>query len=72
MKLLGILQIIISILLVTAILLQGRGGGLSSIFGGRGEVYQTRRGLEKTIFTSTIILGILFLIIGVLQIVLAK
>ena len=72
MKILSILQIIVSVLLVASILFQAKGGGLSSIFGGRGEIYQTRRGLEKTIFASTIVLGVLFLLIGLLRVFLAK
>ena len=68
---LNILQIIISILLVIMILLQQRGGGLSGVFGGEGGVYRTRRGLEKGVFISTIILAILFLATALLHIILA-
>lgn len=53
----SILQIIISIILIVLILLQERGSGLSGVFGGsEGGFYQTRRGLEKIIFITTIIL----------------
>jgi len=57
---LTIFQIIISILLIGAILLQQRGTGLSAAFGGEGNVYRTKRGLEKLIFVVTIILAFLF------------
>ncbi len=57
---LAIFQIIISVLLVGAILLQQRGTGLSATFGGEGNVYRTKRGLEKMIFVATIILAFLF------------
>ena len=57
---LAITQIVISILLVVAILLQQRGTGLSATFGGEGNVYRTKRGLEKVIFAATIILAALF------------
>lgn len=70
MVLLNIAQIIISILLVTAILLQQRGGGLSPVFGGEGSVYRTRRGLEKTIFWATIVLSAIFLLTAFLNIIL--
>ena len=56
---LGIFQIIVSVLLTLVVLLQQRGTGLSSTFGGLAEVYSTRRGLEKTVFFLTIILGVL-------------
>ena len=60
-KALGIVQIIISVLLVIAILLQNRGAGLSETFGGSGNVYQTKRGFDKFLFSATVILAILFL-----------
>ena len=67
MSLPDIVQIVISILLITAILLQQRGGGLSGVFGGEGSVYATRRGIEKNIFIATIILAALFITISVLR-----
>lgn len=69
MSALSIIQIVISILLVIAILLQQRGGGLSATFGGSGTIYGTRRGMEKTIFRATIILAALFLIAAFLNII---
>jgi len=57
---LKILQIIFAILLVIAILLQQRGSGLGIAFGGEGNVYRSRRGIEKTLFFATIVLAILF------------
>ena len=57
---LSLAQIIISILLIIAILLQSRGSGLSGVFGGGGEIYQTKRGAEKVIFITTIILSAAF------------
>ncbi|MCK5084203.1 MAG: preprotein translocase subunit SecG [Candidatus Pacebacteria bacterium] len=60
-KALGTIQIIVSILLIIAILLQNRGAGLSETFGGSGNVYQTKRGFDKFLFIATVILAILFL-----------
>jgi len=56
-----IAQIIVSILLIIAILLQQKGQALGSSFGGSGEFYATKRGIEKKIFWATIVLGILFI-----------
>lgn len=53
-------QILISLLLIGAILVQQRGSGLSGVFGGEGTVYHTRRGVEKTVFKATIVLAVLF------------
>ena len=58
-------QIVISVMIVIAVLLQNRGSGLSSVFGGSGAIYRTKRGLEKGLFILTIILVILFIAIGV-------
>ena len=63
-------QVLISILLITAILLQQRGTGLSAAFGGDGNIYRTKRGLEKIIFIATIILSVLFFGAALLNIVL--
>jgi len=60
MSIISIAQIVVSILLIIAILLQERSSGLSGVFGGSGEFYHTRRGLERIIFWSTIVLVIAF------------
>ena len=57
---LTIIQTVTAILLIIAILLQQRGTGLSGAFGGEGNVYRTKRGVEKILFSVTIILAILF------------
>lgn len=53
---LTILQIILAVLLIGAILLQTQGGGVSPVFGGGGEMYRSKRNIEKflVIFTSII------------------
>lgn len=55
-----IIQILLSIFLILVILLQSRGSGLSSSFGGGGEFYRSRRGLEKILLKFTVIVAILF------------
>ena len=60
---LAIAQIVVSSLLIILILLQEKSSGLSGILGtgtGEGGFYQTRRGLEKFIFASTIVLAVAF------------
>jgi len=58
-----IIQIILAIILVIFILLQQRGSGLGMAFGGGdGNVYRSRRGIEKIIFYMTIIIAALFCI----------
>lgn len=58
---LTIAQIAVSTLLIIAILLQSRGTGLGSTFGGEGNVYRTKRGVEKILFRSTIVFAVAFL-----------
>lgn len=60
-QILTIVQIVSSVLLIISILLQQRGGGLSATFGGEGNVYRTKRGLEKILFYVSIVLSIIFL-----------
>lgn len=57
---LNIIQIVISVLLITAVLLQQRGTGLSATFGGEGNIYRTKRGVEKVLYIGTIVLAIIF------------
>jgi preprotein translocase subunit SecG len=59
---LAIGQILVSIALVAAILLQARGTGLSGTFGGDSAVYRSRRGIEKRLWQFTIILLALFVL----------
>lgn len=61
-NILYIVQIIISILLIAAIMLQQKGSGLGAAFGGDNSVYRTKRGAEKFLFRATIVLAALFLI----------
>lgn len=68
-KYLDLAQIIIAAVMVTGVLLQARGGGLSNLFGGGGEFYQTRRGIEKKIFILTIVAAFIFLVLGVLRLI---
>ena len=59
-----ILNIVVAILIVVFILIQGKGAGLGSAWGGSGEFYQTRRGVEKLTLNLTVVLIIIFFIIS--------
>ena len=65
--LLIIVQIIVSLILISLILLQAKGTGLGSTFGGQSQAYHSKRGVEKIVFYSTIIAGIVFVIISLLN-----
>jgi len=57
----NIALIILAVLLIAAILLQQRGSGLGGVFGGEGNAFQTRRGVERYLFVFTIVITVLFL-----------
>ena len=61
-NLLPYIQILLSILLITVVLLQRSDAGLGGAFGGGDDFSggHTKRGAEKILFNTTIILGILF------------
>lgn len=70
-KNLAIFQAIVSLLLIVSILLQNRGTSLGETFGGSGggDVYQTKRGFDKFLFKSTILLAILFIGSAILSVI---
>lgn len=53
-------RILVVTSLVSVILLQAKGVGLSATFGGEGSFYRSRRGMEKLLFYATILLAVLF------------
>ena len=62
-----ILNIVLSVLIVIFILVQGRGAGLGSAWGGSGEMFQTRRGMEKIILWLTIIFIVIFFVVSLIN-----
>jgi len=64
-----IVQIILGMAVIIFILLQVRGAGLGSAFGGSsaGSVFKTRRGVERLIFNITIVFVVLFALLSVLS-----
>ena len=68
---LAIGQIVVSIAVMVAILLQARGTGLSSTFGGDSAVYRSRRGIERTLWQFTVILIVLFVLFSLASFIFA-
>jgi preprotein translocase subunit SecG len=61
----SILQIVTvgsALLMVLAILLQQRGASLGAGFGSSGELYTTRRGLDRNLYEATIVLAVIFVL----------
>lgn len=71
-SLLPYIQIILSVILITLILLQRTGAQVGGAFGGSdnfSSAFHTRRGAEKTLFTTTIIISILFAISALVSLI---
>lgn len=51
-----------AVLMILAILLQQRGASLGAGFGSSGELYTTRRGLDKNLFEVSIVLAVVFVL----------
>lgn len=60
-----IVQIIVAVALVASILMQARGAGLGSVFGGTGAVFKTRRGIDRLLFRITIVFSVIFALISI-------
>ena len=60
--------LISAILTILLILVQQRGASLGAGFGASGELYTTRRGLDKSLFNATVVFATIFVcsIIGLL------
>ena len=61
-------QIVVSVILIVLIVIQQRGAALGAGFGGGGESYSTKRGMQKKIHYATIAISAIFLILGILNI----
>lgn len=58
----SVIQIVLGVLLVLVIIIQQKGSGLGSAFGADLGFYRTKRGAEKLLFYTTIILSTAFII----------
>lgn len=66
LNILMVAEIVISVLIVISVILQNRAEGLGSMFGGGGEVFRTKRGLEKFLYSFTIALGVVMAVISLI------
>lgn len=59
---LPIITLVSAVLMMACILLQQRGASLGAGFGSSGELFTTRRGLDKNLFEATIVLAVIFVL----------
>ena len=68
---LQIATIVSGILMMMLVLLQQRGASLGAGFGASGELFTTRRGVEKSVFNATIFFAVIFVASIILMLVVA-
>jgi preprotein translocase subunit SecG len=69
---LNLAQILVSAVLVGLVLMQTRGTGMAAGYSADTSIYRTRRGVEKTIYQLTIIVGAVFIVVSILSVVLPR
>ncbi|MCA9877063.1 MAG: preprotein translocase subunit SecG [Thermomicrobiales bacterium] len=63
---LNIAMIIVSVVMIVLIMLQTKGSSFSSAFGGdAGSINRTRRGFEKTLFQTTIVVAAVYVVLAI-------
>ncbi len=68
---LTIVDMVVMVALIISVVLQNKSAGLSNVFGG-GGVVTTRRGSDKWLFYTTIVLGVLFVGLSLTVIIISK
>lgn len=61
-NILQIITVVFAVLTVISILLQQRGASLGAGFGSSGELFTTRRGIDKSLFDVTIVFAVIFVL----------
>ena len=61
-NILQITTVVSAVLMILAILLQQRGASLGAGFGSSGELFTTRRGIDKNLFEVTVVLAVIFVL----------
>ena len=64
-----VLQIVVTVLLIGAIMLQMQGSGLSTSFGGSGEFYRSKQSIDRILVTGTVVLSVLFALLSVILLI---
>lgn len=69
-SILSTITIVSAALMVVLILLQSRGATLGAGFGSSGELFTTRRGFEKNLYETNIVVSVIFvmsIVIGLIM-----
>lgn len=63
----NVVQLVLAILIIAIILLQQKGSGIGGAFGGSSNIYSTKRGIDKILHYTTIILAVVFFIFSLVR-----
>ena len=63
---------VVMVFLIIIVAMQNKSSGLSNVFGGGGNVVQTRRGFDKWLFYATIVAAVLFVGLSITSLVLSN
>ena len=72
LRIINIVEIVVSVLLIISILIQNKGAGLSSTFGGEFGGYYSKRGFEKFLVWFSIALATIFIVLAIINLVLTN
>jgi protein translocase SecG subunit len=72
LRIINVVEIIVSVLLIVSILIQNKGAGLSSTFGGDFGGYYSKRGFEKFLVWFSIALATIFIVLAIINLVLTN
>ena len=68
-----VIQLILAAALIGILLLQAKGSSMGGLFGGSDSaIYNTRRGVEKTLFQVTVALSVVFLLFSFVVVVFSR
>ncbi|MCL1876986.1 preprotein translocase subunit SecG [Candidatus Saccharibacteria bacterium] len=70
-EVLPIVTVVSAVLITLMILLQSRGATLGAGFGSSGELFTTRRGLEKNLYETTIVIAVIFVLSIVVNLIIS-
>lgn len=68
-SIINIVQVVLAVILMAAILVQQQGTSLGGAFGGEGNVYRTRRGVEKFLFQATVAVAVIFIGLAIFRLI---
>ena len=65
-------QIILAVTIIVLVMVQAKDAGMGNVFGGGDMgVARTRRGVEKTLFNATIVVGTIFLLLSLFTVMIS-